>query len=357
MNLSRKSSSHIRSQKGRKFVTSILGAVVLLILLFALYFYKMIHWDPSGRIEDTAYICLRPGATIDDVRSQLINKVGLRHPKLFDFYADRQHLGAKLRPGRFAVLKGMSESDIVDLLINGEETPVSFNIGLVRTEEDLVSLFSSRLAMKKDSLRIALNDTALCRTFGDFDPDNIRCLFIPGKYEIYWNSTPRQLLSVMKKSYDKFWTSHRCGKAEKLGLTPCQVAIIASIVEEESGKKDEWGKIARLYINRYHIGMPLQSDPTVKFASGHFELRRITGEYLRTKSPYNTYVNKGLPPGPIRLASKDAIDAVLNAPETKDIYMCAKEDFSGYHNFATSYAQHQQNAKRYQKELDKRGIK
>lgn len=353
--------SSIRGTKGRagkkKILSVFLSGIVLIILLSALYFYKMIHWDSSATVDQTAYICLRPGATIHDVRSQLIKKAGIKHPKLFDWYADRQQLAAKIRPGRFAVTPGMSESDIVDLLINGEETPVHFKLSLVRTEDELVDLFSSRLALKKDSLISVLRDSVVLNSLGGFSPEDVRCLFLPGEYDILWNESPRGILKQMKKRYGEFWNSSRKAKAKALDLTPQQVAIIASIVEEESGKRDEWGKIARLYMNRYKIGMPLQADPTIKFASGRFDLRRITAEYLKTPSPYNTYKNKGLPPGPIRLASGKAIDAVLDAPETKDIYMCAKEDFSGYHNFAETYSQHQKNARNYQIELDKRGIK
>ncbi len=156
---------------------------------------------------------------------------------------------------------------------------------------------------------------------------------------------------------DNFWTKERLDKAAKLGLTPVEVATIASIVEEESNKKDERPMIARLYINRVKQGMKLQADPTVKFATGNFALRRITGKHLRTDSPYNTYKNVGLPPGPIRVPNAATLDAVLNAPEHNYIYMCAKEDFSGRHNFAADYATHRKNAKKYQAALNRRGIR
>jgi UPF0755 protein len=165
------------------------------------------------------------------------------------------------------------------------------------------------------------------------------------------------VVNKLVDSRDAFWTTERRAAAKKMGLTPVEVAIVASIVEEESNKADERPLIARLYLNRYFIGMKLQADPTVKFAVGDFSLRRITGKHLTIDSPYNTYRNQGLPPGPIRIAEKTAMDAVLNAPQHSYLYMCAKEDFSGRHNFAEDYATHLQNARRYQDALNQRGIK
>ena len=166
--------------------------------------------------------------------------------------------------------------------------------------------------------------------------------------------------SVVKKMlahYCNYWSADRREKAKSMGLSPAEVSVVASIVEEETNKKDERPLVARLYLNRIKQGMKLQADPTVKFALGDFSLRRITLKHLYVESPYNTYINKGLPPGPIRIVNKATLDDVLNAPEHKYIYMCAKEDFSGYHNFAEDYATHRSNARRYQAELNRRNIK
>ncbi|MDE7125694.1 MAG: endolytic transglycosylase MltG, partial [Muribaculaceae bacterium] len=173
----------------------------------------------------------------------------------------------------------------------------------------------------------------------------------------YWTASPAAIVENLVDVRDRFWNDSRSAKARAIGLTPAQVATVASIVEEETAKADERPLVARLYLNRLEKGMPLQADPTVKFSLGEFGLRRITGAHLKVESPYNTYKYKGLPPGPIRIADRSAIDDVLDAPRHNYIYMCAKEDFSGYHNFATDYASHANNARRYRQALDRRGIK
>ena len=189
-----------------------------------------------------------------------------------------------------------------------------------------------------------------------FSRQNFPAAFIPDSYEFYWSATPANVVRRLLDYRNRFWNKERRAKAKELNLTPAQVATVASIVEEETAKADEKPKVARLYLNRLKKGIKLQADPTVKFASGDFSLRRITGKYLAIESPYNTYKVNGLPPGPIRIPAGSTIDAVLNAPQHDYIYMCAKEDFSGYHNFASDYSTHMANARRYQAELNRRGI-
>ena len=201
-----------------------------------------------------------------------------------------------------------------------------------------------------------LEDSAVCASYGK-TTETITNILFPDTYEVYWNSTPKGLLNKLNGYYTQFWTAERTSKANKLGLSPDEVQILASIVEEETAKVDEYGKVARLYLNRLERNMPLQADPTVKYAIGDFSIRRITHAMLKTVSPYNTYQNIGLPPGPIRIVTKRTVDAVLNAPQHDYLYMCAREDFSGYHNFTASYTRHLANARRYQMELNRRGIK
>jgi UPF0755 protein len=206
------------------------------------------------------------------------------------------------------------------------------------------------------SLSILLKDSTFCAKQG-FDTASIVCMFVPDTYEVYWNTSIENLMSRLKKEHDKFWDSSRQAKATAIGLTPNEVCTLASIVDEETSNNPEKPMIARMYLNRLAKGMALQADPTVKFALKDFAIRRIYHNMLNTDSPYNTYRYAGLPPGPIKVASVAGIDAVLNAPNHSYLYMCAKEDFSGTHNFASTYSEHLRNAAKYTKALNERGIK
>jgi UPF0755 protein len=209
-----------------------------------------------------------------------------------------------------------------------------------------------------DSLTIAasLTDNDFCKRWG-YDTTTIACLFVPNTYEMYWNVSLDGLMERMQKEHSHFWNGERTAKATALGLTPNEICTMASIIDEETANNAEKPMIAGMYLNRLKQGMPLQADPTIKFAMKRFELKRIYHEMLRYDSPYNTYKNTGLPPGPIKIASIKGIDAVLNRVAHDFLYMCAKEDFSGTHNFARTYSEHLKNAAKYTKALNERGIK
>ena len=201
-----------------------------------------------------------------------------------------------------------------------------------------------------------LTSAETCKEYG-MTKETIPAMLIPDTYEFYWTATPEQVLKKIHAAYKEFWNDGRRKKAKELGLTPTEVSTLASIVEEETAQPTEKGKVARLYLNRLEKGIMLQSDPTVKFAVGDFQLQRVMHKHLEINSPYNTYRNLGLPPGPIRLPEKTTLDAVLNAPQHDYIFMCAKEDFSGFHNFTASPDEHMANARRYQAALNRLGIK
>ncbi len=259
------------------------------------------------------------------------------------------------RQGAFEIKKGDSPLRVVRLLRSGAPSGIKFTFNNVRTRDEFATRWGAKFMAGRDAMLKLLSDSAACAAVGR-TPDNVVGLFQPDSYEFYWDITPEQFLEKMKGFHDRFWTDERLAKARAEGLTPEQVEVIASIVEEETAKADERPMVARLYMNRIATGMPLQADPTVKFAIGDFSIRRLTIPMTRTVSPYNTYINRGLPPGPIRLPEKATLDAVLNAPKHDYIYMCAKEDFSGRHNFAVDYAAHQANARRYQAALNARNI-
>lgn len=255
--------------------------------------------------------------------------------------------------GAYKVEKGATAIGLAQRLRRGAQTPVRVTFNNIRTINQLADRLSAQMEMEPWDFTVAA-DTVLPKL--GYKKEEIPAAFFPDTYEFYWNDSPRKVIKKLVKEHDRFWNEERLAKARALNLTPTEVATIASIVEEETGKKDERPLVARLYLNRLKKRMPLQADPTVKFAVGDFSLRRINKNHLAVKSPYNTYLNPGLPPGPIRVVTRRTIDDVLNAPEHNYLYMCAKEDFSGYHNFATDFATHQANARRYQAVLNRRGI-
>lgn len=258
--------------------------------------------------------------------------------------------------GAYRVEKGMSPFELWRQLSSGTQSPVKFTFNNLRTVADFAESASRQLCMDKNDILRLLTDSASCASFG-FTPQTVPTMLIPDTYEVYWSVKPEKLLEKMHDNYIRFWNDERKTKAKKLGLTPEEVVTLASIVEEETAYSPEKGKVSRLYLNRLSKGMKLQSDPTVKFAIGDFSLKRILHKHLAANSPYNTYAVQGLPPGPIRMPEKSTVNAVLNAPPHDYIYMCAKADFSGSHEFTASYAEHLRYARLYQAALNRRGIK
>ena len=225
-----------------------------------------------------------------------------------------------------------------------------------RTMDRLAGALGKKLMVDSTALAILLQDNDFCQRFG-YDTATIPALFVPNTYEVYWNTSIDNLMERMQKEHQRFWNEERTKKATAIGLTPNEVCTLASIIDEETANNAEKPMIAGMYLNRIQKEMPLQADPTVKFALKNFALKRIYHDMLTTDSPYNTYRNVGLPPGPIKIASIAGIDAVLNRVAHNYLYMCAKEDFSGKHNFAVSYSEHLRNAAKYSKALNERGIK
>lgn len=269
-----------------------------------------------------------------------------------------RHLGyaENVRSGRYSVEPGMCAVTLFRNLRNGHQEPVRLTIPSVRTTERLSEELGKKLMVSGDDICHALKDNDVCRKYS-LDSATIISMFIPNTYEVYWNIPLDKFLEKMKKESDRFWEGERMEKAQGLGLSPVEVITLASIVEEETANDGEKPMIAGMYYNRLQQDMPLQADPTIKFALQDFSLRRIYRKLLSTDSPYNTYRNTGLPPGPIRIPSVTGIDAVLNMAKHDYLYMCAKEDFSGTHNFARTYSEHLINAARYSKALDARGVK
>ena len=335
--------------KKKWIICAVVAAVVLvLVALAAPYLF-------SGAPAE-GLIKMRKGSTIESISDSIQAHVEVTYGKRVATLLSLMGANVEKREGAFRITQGMSPFTAARFIKNGAQSGVRFTFNNVRTLDEWTDRWGETFMDGPDGMRKALRDSAVCAKYGK-TPQTIACLLMPDTYEFYWNISPEKMLDRMFDYYNDFWTSERKAKAERLGLTPDQVATVASIVEEETVKADERGKVARLYLNRYQQGMRLQADPTVKFAIGDFSIKRITVPMTQVNSPYNTYRVDGLPPGPIRLPEKSTIDAVLNAPQHDYIYMCARADFSGYHDFTRDYASHLDNAHRYQAALNSRGIK
>lgn len=260
------------------------------------------------------------------------------------------------RHGAYLIEQGMSPLQAEHRLSHGAQEPITLTINHHRGLDALAKRIAAKLDFTADELISLVTDPEYLKQYG-LTPDQALALFPEDTYEVYWSASPQGVMEKISDNFNKIWNEERLEKAKKLGCTPAEIMTVCSIVDEETNKVDEKGAIGRLYINRLKKGMKLQADPTVKFALGDFSLRRIRSNHLTVNSPYNTYRNTGLPPGLIRTTSVRTIDEILNSEPSDHIFMCAKEDFSGYHNFASNYQEHMANARRYQQALNKRGIK
>lgn len=287
-------------------------------------------------------------AVLDSLRS---NKI-ISNTTAFEWLANRLDYWQHIRPGKYEVKKGTSLLTIVRMLRNGRQTPVHLVIKKYRTKEDFARSAGKQFEFDSTQMIGFLNDADSLHTY---DADTATALWnvLPDTYTFFWNTTPSAVYKKIATTADAFWTPERKQKASSHGLTPLQAYILASVVEEETTNNEEKPNIASVYLNRMNKGMPLQADPTVKFALRDFSLKRIYEKYTLVQSPYNTYRNKGLPPGPICTPTRTTINAVLNAPQTNYLYFVASPSMKQEHEFSVSYEEHLQKAKRYQQELNK----
>lgn len=332
----------------------ILTAFSIVILGIAILGYSIL--SKGFDTDKTVYIYVDSSKGYDALLDQVKDSARIQNLSSFKVLSSLLNYKDKMIDGRYEVTPNMSVYSLLKNLRSGHQTPVKLKFNNIRTKDDLSKRISDQLMFSKDDLFNKLEDKPIAESLG-FDVDNIVAMFIPNTYEVYWDIDVDDFIQRMKKEYGRFWNEQRLSKAEELGLSPAQVSILASIVEEECTYSDEYPVVAGLYLNRLKINQPLQADPTVKFAVGDFSLKRILNKHLEVNSSYNTYRHTGLPPGPIRVPSIKGIDAVLNHDKNGYLYMCAKEDFSGRHNFANNYSAHQVNAAKYRKALDERGIK
>ncbi len=336
------------------------AAICAIVLLGIVYYYFFASFSDKN---ETEYVYIDNDDNVDSVYAKVRPFATGHGMCAFRTMARHLHYAEHIKTGRYAIRPGEGTLKVFRHFKNGLQTSVNLTIPSVRTIDKLAGEISKKLMVDSTSLLRKLTDEAVCEKYG-YDTTTVICMFIPNTYDIYWNISTDNFLDRMQKESKKFWNFQRTEKAKQQGLTPNQVITLASIVDEETANNEEKPMIAGMYYNRlmlrnaeYPEGMPLQADPTIKFAWKKFELKRIYNNLLYIKSPYNTYKNPGLPPGPIRIPTVAGIDAVLNRIHHDYLYMCAKEDFSGTHNFARTYEEHQQNAAKYSKALNERGIK
>lgn len=340
-------------KKQLKIFTLIFGLLLLIALIIG-YYIRNTAFKPI-ELEETVYIYIEPSTKYDEVVDQIKKQVNLPSEKFFKIISEKMKYPETIKTGRYAIRDGMTMPEIIRMLRSGNQSAVKLTFNNMRTNENLAGRISNQLMLDSVELLNVLKDETKLEVLG-FDTNTIAAMFIPNTYEVYWDTSIDNLMNRMKKEYTSFWNESRKDKAKEIGLSPIEVSILASIVEEEATYSDEYSIVAGLYLNRLKRGQRLEADPTIKFALNDFSLRRILYKHLEVESPYNTYRNEGLPPGPIRIPSIKGIDATLSPQDHKYLFMCAKEDLSGRHSFATTHAEHLRNAARYQRALNERKI-
>lgn len=328
----------------------------LLAAMFSYYAWQIFK-TPNFEVEKKPFALLIPiGSTYESVLDTLEKHKLIRDELSFRFLAKVFNYPARVKPGRYLIYETTGNWELIRKLRNGSQDALKITISNIRLKEDLAGKLGRQIAYDSATIYHLLDSSTIVEPLG-FTKETIPCLFIPDTYEVYWTTTFDDFLVKMKKSYDRFWTEKRIKEAKALGLTPTEVGILASIVYGESKESSEQARIAGVYWNRLQVNMPLQADPTIVFAWKDFTIKRVTGRYTAINSPFNTYRLSGLPPGPISIPNPKVMDKVLQLEKHDYLYFCAKEDFSGFHNFAVSYPEHLQNAAKYQKALDEYQIK
>lgn len=323
---------------------------VLLIVILVAGFCTWKIFGPVAKQPEGKFFYVRTGSTYADVKKNLVDKEIINGSGWFDFVSARLNYKT-IRPGKYEIKSGMSLFNLVRMLKNGRQTPVDLVITKFRTKEDFARKIGREF--ETDSLQVInfLNNNDSLKNYS-LDSNTWTCAVIPDTYIFFWNTTPSKIFSKLHEASEKYWTNEKKHQASNIGLDPCRVYTLASIIEEETNVKEDREKIASVYLNRLKKGMPLQADPTIKFAMKDFGLKRIYEKYLSFSSPYNTYINKGLPPGPICTPSPETIEAVLFAPATDYLYFVANSDLKGGSVFTSNYEEHMKFAKLYQQALN-----
>ncbi|MBS7563191.1 endolytic transglycosylase MltG [Mucilaginibacter sp. Bleaf8] len=338
----------------KKFIIALVVIVILALGITGVVYY--LRYFGANVTDKQEYLYIHTDAGYNEVYANIREQGIVKDTTTFNWAAHNMNYVNRVKPGKYKLKSGMSNRALINMLKSGAQEAVKLSFHNLRLKTQFAGSVAKQLEPDSIAIISLLDSTKFIEKYG-FNTENIYAMFIPNTYQMYWNTTSEKFFKRMYGEYEKFWTAERKQKAQALNLSPIQVSILASIVDAEALHDDEMPMIAGLYLNRLKRGIKLEADPTVIFATGDFTIKRVLNKYLNTPSPYNTYRNTGLPPGPIMMPSVNAINSVLNYKKHDYIYMCAKEDFSGYHNYASNVADHLANARRFQQALNERGIK
>ncbi len=345
-----------KNGKKKKIIFTILFILILALAGAAYFLYGVVFkpnvWTPN---DEPVAITIPTGSDFDDVKLILYGKGLVVNRKYFEWWAEKKKYPQLVKPGKYLINPGMSNNELINMLRSGQQVPVQLIFNNVRDIYQLAQIVSRQIEADSASIVGLLTDSTYLALIG-LKKETASVLFIPNTYEIYWNTSAEGFIKRMHDEYVKFWSGSRTDKARAMNMTIPEVVTLASIVEKETNKNDEKPVIAGVYINRLKAGWRLQADPTVIYAMNDYTIKRVLNKHKEIKSPYNTYLVSGLPPGPICIPSISSIDAVLNYAHHNYLFFCAKDDLSGYHVFAKSSRQHIKNAKKYQEALNKMGI-
>lgn len=353
-------SSRLKREKRRasrkQIILTLLAILLVGIAVTGYLGYRMVY-KPNVWLNGQPSVAfnIKSGSDWNDVKKLLYANGTIVNRASFEWLAALMKYPGHIKPGHYILKEGMSNKQIISKLRSKQQDPVKLVFNNIRIKEELAGHISEQLEFDSVTFLKLLNDEVYLEKLG-FTKDNVISMFIPNTYEFYWDITAEKFMERMHKEYIAFWTDKRKARLKAIGLTELQAITMASIVEKESNMNDEKPDVAGVYMNRLKQGWLLQADPTLVYALGDFSIKRVLNVYKTINSPYNTYKYFGLPPGPICLPSISSIDAVLNYREHNYMYFCAREDFSGYHNFAVTMNEHLLNAAKYQQALDRRGI-
>lgn len=340
-----------------KWIIGLCAVAFVTIVLVAMAGYSiLLKPNFSPKDGNKAYVYLYPEDDFDALMTKIDSVATMSNSASFLFWAKHQGLTDRLRSGRYAIRQGATNREVVNMLLAGMQEPLNVTFNNIRLPQQLAARLGAQMMLDSAQWMATFTDSALLANY-QVTTATLFAVVLPNTYEMYWNMTGEQFMKKMATFSDSYWNEHRIAKAEEMGLTRIEVTTLASIVEEETNKDVDKPIIAGLYMNRLRIGMPLQSCPTVKFALQDFKLRRILNRHLEVQSPYNTYKNPGLPPGPIRIPTAKTMDYVLHPTKSNYLFMCASDKFDGTHHFSSNYAQHAAYARDYQRALNRRGIK